>query len=36
MVVCGPDFGHTDPQYVIPYGGRMTVDGPAREVWVTY
>ena len=36
MVVCGPDFGHTDPQYVLPYGGRMTVDGVARRISVTY
>jgi len=36
MVVCGPDFGHTDPQYVLPYGGQMTVDGVARRVTVTY
>ena len=26
------DFGHTDPQYVLPYGGRITVDGPTRRV----
>jgi muramoyltetrapeptide carboxypeptidase LdcA involved in peptidoglycan recycling len=36
LVVIGPDFGHTDPQYVIPYGGQMTVDGPARCVTMTY
>lgn len=36
MAVFGPDFGHTDPQYVIPYGGPMTVDGPARRLTVTY
>ena len=36
LVVIGPDFGHTDPQYVIPYGGEMTVDGPARRVTMTY
>jgi muramoyltetrapeptide carboxypeptidase LdcA involved in peptidoglycan recycling len=34
-VVCGPDFGHTDPQYVLPYGGQVTIDGPARRFWVT-
>jgi hypothetical protein len=29
MIVFGPDLGHTDPQYVIPFGGSMTVDtGP--------
>lgn len=36
LVVIGPDFGHTDPQYVVPYGGRMTVDGPARRITMTY
>lgn len=35
-VVVGPDFGHTDPQYVLPYGGPMTVDGPGRRITVTY
>jgi len=36
MVVLGPDFGHTDPQYVLPFGGQMTVDGPNRRITVTY
>ena len=36
MFVYGPDFGHTDPQYVLPYGGEMTIDGPARRVLVRY
>lgn len=36
MVVFGPDFGHTDPQYVLPYGGIMTVDGPSRRITVDY
>ena len=36
LVVIGPDFGHTDPQYVVPFGGQMTVDGPARRVTMTY
>jgi muramoyltetrapeptide carboxypeptidase LdcA involved in peptidoglycan recycling len=36
MVVFGPDFGHTDPQYILPYGGLMTVDGPAKRISVTY
>jgi len=34
--VFGLDFGHTDPQIVIPYGGLMTVDGINRTVTVTY
>ena len=36
MVVFDVDFGHTDPQLVIPYGGRVRVDGPARRITVTY
>ena len=32
MVVFGVDFGHTDPQWVLPYGGRLTVDGPAQRI----
>jgi muramoyltetrapeptide carboxypeptidase LdcA involved in peptidoglycan recycling len=32
MVVFGVDFGHTDPQWVLPYGGRITVDGPAKRI----
>ena len=34
--VFGLDFGHTDPQVVIPHGGSMTVDGINRTVTVTY
>jgi muramoyltetrapeptide carboxypeptidase LdcA involved in peptidoglycan recycling len=36
MVVFGVDFGHTDPQWVLPYGGEMTVDGPARRIIAHY
>jgi len=32
MAVFGVDFGHTSPQWVLPYGGRITVDGPARTI----
>jgi muramoyltetrapeptide carboxypeptidase LdcA involved in peptidoglycan recycling len=34
--VFGLDFGHTDPQVLIPYGGSMTVDGINGTVAVTY
>ncbi|WP_069164081.1 S66 family peptidase [Nocardia altamirensis] len=30
------DFGHTDPQLVMPYGGRIRIDGIARKIFVTY
>ena len=36
VFVFGPDFGHTDPQYVLPYGGLMTVDGPEKRISVQY
>lgn len=36
VVVIGPDFGHTDPQYVLPYGGTITVDGGQRVIVATY
>lgn len=35
-VVLDVDLGHTDPQVVIPYGGSVRVDGPARRITVTY
>jgi muramoyltetrapeptide carboxypeptidase LdcA involved in peptidoglycan recycling len=34
--VFGLDFGHTDPQIVIPHGASMTVDSINRTVTVTY
>jgi muramoyltetrapeptide carboxypeptidase LdcA involved in peptidoglycan recycling len=36
MIVFDVDFGHTDPQLVVPYGGTVRVDGPARRITVTY
>ncbi|MGW3465644.1 S66 family peptidase [Streptomyces olivaceoviridis] len=36
MAVFDVDFGHTDPQVVIPHGGQVCVDGPARRITVTY
>ena len=36
-VVCvGVPFGHTRPQWILPYGGSVTVDGPNRRVWADY
>lgn len=32
VVVLDVDFGHTSPQLVVPYGGRVTVDGAAQRV----
>jgi muramoyltetrapeptide carboxypeptidase LdcA involved in peptidoglycan recycling len=36
MAVFDVDFGHTDPQAVIPYGGMVRVDGPGRRITMTY
>ncbi|WP_035843399.1 S66 family peptidase [Kitasatospora azatica] len=36
MAVFDVDFGHTDPQLVLPCGGRIRVDGPARRITVRY
>lgn len=36
MIVFDVDIGHTDPQYVVPYGGLMTVDGPGRSITAHY
>lgn len=36
-VVCvGVPFGHTRPQWIVPYGGEMTVDGATRTVTARY
>jgi muramoyltetrapeptide carboxypeptidase LdcA involved in peptidoglycan recycling len=35
-VVFGVDFGHTDPQLIIPFGGNTTVDSINRTITVTY
>lgn len=32
VVVLDVDFGHTSPQYVLPYGGRLTIDGAAQRI----
>ncbi|MFV0430327.1 MAG: S66 peptidase family protein [Arachnia sp.] len=36
-VVCvGPPFGHTRPQWVLPYGGDVTLDGRHRRLTASY
>ncbi|MFJ4253219.1 S66 peptidase family protein [Microbacterium sp. NPDC090003] len=36
-VVCvGPPFGHTRPQWIVPYGGTMTLDGAAHRIFADY
>jgi muramoyltetrapeptide carboxypeptidase LdcA involved in peptidoglycan recycling len=36
MIVFDVDFGHTEPQFILPLGGRVRVDGPGRQITVTY
>lgn len=36
VLVLGLDIGHTDPQWVLPYGGEMTVDAAARVITAHY
>lgn len=36
-VVCvGVPFGHTRPQWILPHGGTMMVDGAARRITASY
>jgi len=36
-VVCaGIPFGHTRPQWIVPHGGYITVDGTARRIVADY
>ncbi|KAK9492570.1 peptidase family S66 [Lipomyces doorenjongii] len=32
MICFDIDFGHTDPQWILPYGGMITVNGPQRQI----
>jgi muramoyltetrapeptide carboxypeptidase LdcA involved in peptidoglycan recycling len=36
MAVLDVDFGHTDPQLVLPYGGMIRVDGMTKRITVRY
>jgi muramoyltetrapeptide carboxypeptidase LdcA involved in peptidoglycan recycling len=36
VVVVGVPFGHTRPQWVLPHGGTMTVDGAEQRLWADY
>lgn len=36
-VICvGPPFGHTRPQWVLPYGGEVTLDGRNQRLTASY
>jgi len=36
VIVVGIPFGHTRPQWILPYGGSITIDGAAKRVWADY
>ena len=36
VVVVGIPFGHTRPQWILPYGGSLTVDSERQQVWADY
>jgi muramoyltetrapeptide carboxypeptidase LdcA involved in peptidoglycan recycling len=36
VVLVGVPFGHTRPQWILPYGGLLTVDGVERRLWADY
>jgi muramoyltetrapeptide carboxypeptidase LdcA involved in peptidoglycan recycling len=36
VLVFDLDIGHTDPQLIVPYGGDVRVDAPARKITVRY
>lgn len=36
VVVVGVPFGHTRPQWILPYGGEVTVDGANRQIVSDY
>ncbi len=36
-VVCvGPPFGHTRPQWIVPYGGKMRMDRASEKLFASY
>ena len=36
LICIGIPFGHTRPQWIIPHGGAITVDGAARRIRADY
>lgn len=36
VVVCGVPFGHTRPQWILPYGGEVTLDGEQQRIFADY
>jgi muramoyltetrapeptide carboxypeptidase LdcA involved in peptidoglycan recycling len=36
VIVVGVPFGHTRPQWILPYGADVTVDGASHTLWADY
>ena len=36
VILVGPPFGHTRPQWILPFGGFVTVDGASRRLFADY
>ena len=36
VVVVGVPFGHTRPQWIVPYGGELTIDAAQQRIWASY
>jgi muramoyltetrapeptide carboxypeptidase LdcA involved in peptidoglycan recycling len=36
VVVCGVPFGHTRPQWILPYGGTIVLDGVEERIFAVY
>jgi muramoyltetrapeptide carboxypeptidase LdcA involved in peptidoglycan recycling len=36
VVVVGVPFGHTRPQWLLPYGGEVSIDSVERRIWADF
>ncbi|GAA1994581.1 LD-carboxypeptidase [Isoptericola halotolerans] len=36
VIAVGVPFGHTRPQWILPHGGSMTVDGAQQRIWADF
>jgi len=36
LTIFNLDFGHTDPQFLIPNGGKIRIDGVQQKLYITY
>lgn len=35
-IVVGPPFGHTRPQWILPFGGWISIDATMRQVFADF